>query len=397
MPPAVTTILEDITASIPGVVYQFLVGPDGSWSFPYVSKGIEELFEVTSKDACRDADVMTHCIIEEDRASHRLSVEYAVSTVTPWHHEHRILTRSGKIKWILATARPRQLEDGSVLWNGILTDISAVMEKKLSHQNMDTVQAQQMREITSAEQKLRLYHQHLVTQIDDTPLLHGKKLHVIIVEDDDVLQSALVRILKDYEYDVRGVSDGIELDAALDDYPADILVLDINLQGEDGIQIAQRIRQKSSCGIIMLTGRSQLDVKLSAYKCGADMFFSKPVDMQELHAAIENLGRRLSPPSKPGWYLDSTRSLLITPHNISIPLTSHQAIVLNLLCTRKGESVSRAEIHGALGQECDECADQRLETLLSRLRAKVRSADPDSDLPLRARQGSGYAFLDEVL
>ena len=83
MPQSYLELLEDITASIPGVVYQFMVKPDGSWHFPYISKGIEILFEVSQEAACQDSDIMTNCIIEEDRPDHRKSVEYAVKNILP--------------------------------------------------------------------------------------------------------------------------------------------------------------------------------------------------------------------------------------------------------------------------------------------------------------------------
>lgn len=396
MPTPESKILEDITSSIPGVIYQFMVRSDGSWSFPYVSKRIEDLFEILPEDVCQDADAMISCIFEEDRPAYRQSVENAVKNRTPWHHEYRILTRSGVTKWILATALPRLLDDGSILWNGILTDITETMELKQATANMESAHEQQIQSIAQSEANVREHHLHLAQQVSDSPLLSTNKLKVLIVEDEPALRNALVRILSHYEYDVRGVEDGTTLDVALEEYAVDIFVLDINLPEEDGFHIARRIRNTSSCGIIMLTGRSMLDEKLSAYKCGADMFFAKPVDPEELRAAIESLGRRLSPQSKPGWYFDAVHSLLITPQNIAIPLTSQQAIVLNLLCKRQGESVSRSEIFTALGYVDDEYAAQRLETLLSRLRAKVRSADPESELPLRARQSAGYAFLDSV-
>jgi len=97
---------------------------DGSWHFNFVSKGIENLFEVTQEDACRDADIMTRCIIDEDRPSFHESVDYAVQKLLPWNHEHRIRTSSGALKWIRGMALPRRLPDGSTLWNGILSDIT---------------------------------------------------------------------------------------------------------------------------------------------------------------------------------------------------------------------------------------------------------------------------------
>jgi len=124
--------LEELTASIPGVVYQFLVKPDGTWHFTFVSKGIEELFEVSPADAYRDSDSISNCIMAEDRPGHRLAVEEAVSNLQPWQHEHRIITaRTGRIKWIRGNALPRSLDDGGSLWHGILTDITDYTQLKL--------------------------------------------------------------------------------------------------------------------------------------------------------------------------------------------------------------------------------------------------------------------------
>ncbi|MEI6209752.1 MAG: PAS domain-containing protein [Desulfuromonadales bacterium] len=142
-------ILEEVTASIPGVIYQFLVGPDGSWYFTFVSQGIIDLFEVTPDDACADADVMTRCIIDEDRPSHRESVIQAVSALTPWNHEHRIRTRSGALKWIRGAALPRELEDGSVIWNGMLSDITELMDLKHTIEEQNRLLEQQVQARTT--------------------------------------------------------------------------------------------------------------------------------------------------------------------------------------------------------------------------------------------------------
>lgn len=116
--------LEKITAAIPGVVYQFHVGRDGTWTFLYLSPGIRELYEVEPAEVYADHHVMTSCILEEDRASHQQSVADSMVALSPWFHEHRIRTRSNQVKWIRGQAIPESLADGSVLWNGILTDIT---------------------------------------------------------------------------------------------------------------------------------------------------------------------------------------------------------------------------------------------------------------------------------
>lgn len=117
-------ILEDITASIPGAVYQFMVRPDGSWHLNFISKGVEDLFEITQEDACRDIAAIDRCIIEEDRPSHRQSITNAVQNLLPWYHEYRIRTGSGTLKWIRTTSTPQRHPDGRTVWNGILSEIT---------------------------------------------------------------------------------------------------------------------------------------------------------------------------------------------------------------------------------------------------------------------------------
>jgi diguanylate cyclase (GGDEF)-like protein/PAS domain S-box-containing protein len=117
-------VLNELTQAIPGVVYQFRVNPDGSWQFCYLSEGIRELYELSPEEVYADQQVLIQCILEVDRVSHRASVELATQNCSPWMHEHRICTPGGKFKWIRGQALPSPQDDGSVLWNGILIDIT---------------------------------------------------------------------------------------------------------------------------------------------------------------------------------------------------------------------------------------------------------------------------------
>ncbi|HIJ87217.1 MAG TPA: response regulator transcription factor [Desulfuromonadales bacterium] len=226
------------------------------------------------------------------------------------------------------------------------------------------------------------------------------KLRIIIVEDEEVLRTVLVTILTRLGHDVRGAGDGAALDLALADYPADVVVLDLNLPDEDGVDIAQRLRRTCSCGIIMTTGRGQVEERVNGFQGGADLYFVKPIDPLELHAALLNLARRLTPAESPAkkiaWHFDPQLSTVRTPHGISINLTAHEYIVMQQLLAVPGKTVSRSELFSALGHPDDEYGSKRVETLLSRLRSKVRHFDPESELPIRARHGIGYAFLADL-
>ena len=116
--------LESMTAAVPGVVYQFLQSPAGDWKFTYLSKGLEDLYEVTPEEAIRDHNVLTQCILPEQRAGHKEAVDRSANSLSLWLHEWIIRTPSGKLKWIRGQALPRRQDDGSVFWNGILVDIS---------------------------------------------------------------------------------------------------------------------------------------------------------------------------------------------------------------------------------------------------------------------------------
>jgi DNA-binding response OmpR family regulator len=223
------------------------------------------------------------------------------------------------------------------------------------------------------------------------------QMRIALVEDQEELRNVLEAILSRLGHDVRSAGDGLALDRVLADFPADVVVLDLNLPGEDGVAIAQRLRQsKNHCGIIMTTSRALANERINGFENGADLYFVKPIDPMELHAALLNLGRRLKSSAaslETFWRFDLKLSALRTPQGIRIHLTAQECTVMRLLVARSGETVSRSEIFSALGHYDDEYASKRLETLLSRLRSKVRMLDPEVELPIRARHGRGYAFL----
>jgi diguanylate cyclase (GGDEF)-like protein len=115
---------EKLIQAVPGVVYQFRIAPDGGWSFPYVSDGVRELFECSPEAPRADPSVLTDCVLEVDRARHLHSIAQAMDDFVPWINEFRIRTPSGAVKWVRGHSQPERLGDGSVLWSGILVDIS---------------------------------------------------------------------------------------------------------------------------------------------------------------------------------------------------------------------------------------------------------------------------------
>jgi DNA-binding response OmpR family regulator len=223
-----------------------------------------------------------------------------------------------------------------------------------------------------------------------------QKLNILIVEDEAGLRDVLAKFLSQFGHIIHAVGDGVAMNTVLAEQPVDIIVLDINLPGENGIQIARRLRSCSSCGIVMVTGQGAIDEKLYGYDSGADLYLVKPINFHELHAAILSLARRLSPAQCSIWHFDAPHSVLTTPNGVKILLSAQRSIVISLLFSSPGKIVPRTVLFEALGHLDDEFANRRLETLISRMRSDVRKADPDANLPVRARHGFGYAFLGDI-
>jgi two-component system OmpR family response regulator len=215
---------------------------------------------------------------------------------------------------------------------------------------------------------------------------------VIVVEDNPGLLDDLLFQLTHAGFSVRGAASGPALDALLAQQAYDILVLDINLPGENGFAIARRLYDRSQRGIIMLTARRDLDDKLQGLDDGADLYLVKPIDRRELVGCIRSLYRRLVPDvSAPLWQLDHARRLLLAPDGRTLGLTQQDVLLLALLATRPGQVCSRSEVVAALGIEYLSSPDSRINMMMSRLRQRLSGFDVA--LHIQTWRNAGYSFV----
>jgi len=122
----------------------------------------------------------------------------------------------------------------------------------------------------------------------------NRTLRVVVIEDQPLFRDLLVNHLQSQGHDVRGLNNGQHLDALFGSHPPDVLILDVSLGCEEnGLDIAEKVRRHSHCGIIFMSSHARVEDRVAAFNRGADAYFVKPVSFIELNAAMANLAQRL--------------------------------------------------------------------------------------------------------
>jgi len=224
----------------------------------------------------------------------------------------------------------------------------------------------------------------------DTPAT-PPPLEIVGVEDHDLVREELVAFLQRPDWRVRGVGCAEELDAALRQRPADLLVVDLNLPGEDGLSICQRLRRAlPELGLVLLTARILPQDKTVGYQSGADVYLTKPANVGELEAAISNLARRIRQRVAAGPQLDLTRLTLGAPDGAQVSLTLLESRLLYELTMAPGRQLSTEMLLRRLDPGLDQPQlRNNLPVTVSRLRSKIATGLGPGDI-IKAIRGFGY-------
>ncbi|HEX2942009.1 MAG TPA: diguanylate cyclase [Rhodopila sp.] len=117
-------LIINLTNEIPGFVFQYRLGSDGCTAFSFVSKGIDDTYEVSAHTALESATSVLNRIHPEDREAYQASLIASAADLSPWHIEYRVLLPRQGLRWHQADGKPSRQPDGGTIWHGIIIDIS---------------------------------------------------------------------------------------------------------------------------------------------------------------------------------------------------------------------------------------------------------------------------------
>ena len=200
-------------------------------------------------------------------------------------------------------------------------------------------------------------------------------------------------------FDVEAIGSPLEFYRSMATSGRDIAVVDADLPGGAGLEILSWLRGMRNIGIIALSAGNESRNRIACFENGADLYFSKPVDGEELVHGLRNLLRRLAnneveraPAAPPDWwFFDAAHWMLQAPNGSSVKLSAVEATFIRRLLVQTGSVVSRAELRTELGYDSSPAGDQNLDAVIRRLRRKIADVT-GSPAPIQTVHGQGYLF-----
>ena len=235
-----------------------------------------------------------------------------------------------------------------------------------------------------------------------TPAMHFP--HVLALDDDPSIRELITEYLSGNELRVTAVANGREFDAVMARETVDLVVLDLRLQGEDGLQIARRLRETSLIPILVLSGRVDEADRVMGLELGADDYLTKPFSPRELLARIRALLRRARAQSSVvdaiaqvrayrfgGWELNVGLRRLKAADGSAVELTNGEFSLLVAFVSAPGRVLSRDRLLDLSRLHSAEVYDRSIDVQILRLRRKIE-ADPARPQFIRTQRGAGYVF-----
>ena len=221
--------------------------------------------------------------------------------------------------------------------------------------------------------------------------------HLLVVDDDERLRALLQRYLSSNGYRVTAATGAAQARALMKSMEFDLLILDVMMPGESGLELTKSVRMQSSVPILMLTARGDPADRIAGLELGADDYLPKPFEPRELLLRTNSLLRRAAPPEAPsmapvkmGSALFDPATSRLTRSGKPVKLTGAEAALLQLFAVHAGRPFSRTE----LCKRLNVALERSIDVQVTRLRRKIEE-DPKLPLYLQTVRGVGYMLVPD--
>jgi two-component system phosphate regulon response regulator OmpR len=239
--------------------------------------------------------------------------------------------------------------------------------------------------------------------------MNERQATVAVVDDEPEIRETIQEYLEMNGLDVVTAGDGVGLRALVEAGPLDLVLLDINMPGENGLSLARFLRERTQVGIIMLTAAGSVVDRVVGLEMGADDYIPKPVDLRELLARVRAVLRR-SDRAHPataqaaddgdavrfcGFTLDLATHKLYGPDGHEIVLTSMEFDLLRAFVEHPNRVLSRDQLLEMAHHRSWEPFDRSIDIRIARLRRKLER-DPGKPAMIKTVRGAGYLFSTQA-
>ncbi|MET0689218.1 MAG: response regulator transcription factor [Methyloceanibacter sp.] len=219
--------------------------------------------------------------------------------------------------------------------------------------------------------------------------------HILVVDDDSRIRDLLARYLQDHGFRVSTAVDAASARATMRGLSFDLLILDVMMPQESGIDFARALRASSQVPILMLTARAEPDQRIEGLETGVDDYLAKPFDPRELLLRVGNVLRRgnAAPTSgevRMGDFVFHISRGELKRDGETIRLTERERELLRYFAQRPGMPVARHE----LAKDAESGGERAVDVQINRLRRKIEN-DPTNPVYLQTVRGKGYILYPE--
>ncbi|GAA6189712.1 response regulator transcription factor [Litorivita sp. NS0012-18] len=225
---------------------------------------------------------------------------------------------------------------------------------------------------------------------------------VTILDDEPAIRAMLTAALEEAGYRTMAFGRATEFEAALQRTVPDLCLVDLSLPDRDGLGLVHRLALEQGASVIIISGRAQVQDRVTGLELGADDYITKPFDPAEVVARVRARLRASKPAEQSGqiarfsgWTASFDRYLLTDAAGEQTPFSHAEGEVLRLFLERPKRLISRVMMQESLGGAAGESFDRAMDVRISRLRTKLRE-DPKNPQLIKTIYGAGYIFLGDV-